>query len=48
MTTSQISSVKSSAHKNSGKRNGSCVVGEYGGWTQADHMKFIESKVEEL
>jgi len=48
MTTSQISSGKSPAHKISGKRNGSCVIGEYGGWTQADHMKFIESKVGEL
>lgn len=48
MTTSQISSGKSPAHKSSAKRNGSCATGEYGGWSQVDHMKFIESKLGEL
>lgn len=44
MTSSQISSVKSGSERRNGKRNRTSANGDYGGWSQSEHMKFIESK----
>ena len=43
MTTSQVTSAKSGAHKNNGKRSIPDEQKNYGGWNQADHLRFIES-----
>eukprot|EP00826_Nyctotherus_ovalis_P042985 TRINITY_DN4493_c0_g2_i15.p1 TRINITY_DN4493_c0_g2~~TRINITY_DN4493_c0_g2_i15.p1 ORF type:complete len:235 (+),score=74.68 TRINITY_DN4493_c0_g2_i15:2731-3435(+) len=44
MTSSQIFSAKSGSERRNGKRNKASANGDYGGWSQSEHMKFIESK----
>lgn len=44
MTTAEIQTPKPMQPTNGGKRSNSSTTNDYGGWSQDDHMKFIESK----